>query len=93
MKLPTKQFRSGNRAEVTIPEPVHVGSYSSIQVEWESFPPSSDDLREYNEEVWPDQIVPTVIRHLEEQTGVPHRATTIAPGLSAFIPTVPEAAE
>lgn len=76
--------QSGNQADVTIPYSPSTGC-EGIKIVWDDTP-SLEDMQEFNEKAWPKQIVPVVLRRLEQQTGKPHRAVTIAPGLCAFIP-------
>jgi hypothetical protein len=76
--------KSGNRAEIYLPEKAVPAEYQQFIVEWESWPPTSEDLREYHEEVYAKKIVPLQLRRLEAETGRPHRAFPIAPGLYGF---------
>ena len=76
--------RSGNRAEIYLPEIVVLGEYNQFSVEWESFPPTNEDLREYWQEVYDKKIVPLHLRRLQKETGKKYRAFSIAPGLYAF---------
>ena len=75
---------SGNRADVTIPE-LQPGEFCGIQVTWDRTP-SPEDLREFNEEVWPKRIVPLAIRRAEQRTGKPQRAVGLQSGLSVLLP-------
>lgn len=76
--------KSGNRAEIYVPEKAVRGEYQLFQVEWDSYPPTAKDLREYWEEVYDKQIVPLQLRRLEKETGKPHRAFPVASGLYGF---------
>ena len=81
--------RSGNQADVIISDDIRIGCYDNVKIAWDHTH-SPEDLREFNEEVWPNRIVPVVIDRLEKRTGRPHRAIPLGPGLYAFALVVSE---
>jgi hypothetical protein len=54
-------------------------------VEWEQYPPSAADLREYNEEVYPQKVLQATKKLLEKYG--PGYWLEIMPGVRAWIAT------
>jgi hypothetical protein len=80
----THSFRSGNGCDIHIPKKVKRGKFNSVSVEWDSYPPSAADLREYEQEVYPGRVMP-VLEGLVRQSHGPGQAVEIAPGVRGWV--------
>lgn len=82
MKI-THLFRSGNNCDITVAEEIRPGLINN-RVEWEDFPPSAEDLREYREEVLPAKVIPAMAAVLQRVKGM-GRFVEVRPGIWAWM--------
>jgi hypothetical protein len=54
----THIFRSGNDCVVHVPEQFVDKGMGLFRTEWERWPPSAEDVKEWTEEVYPKKIIP-----------------------------------
>jgi hypothetical protein len=78
-------FRSGNSCDIYIPE-IKAKTFNETRIEWDHWPPSDSDVREWSEEVYPNRVIPRLEEEMRKSRG-PGRMVEIMPGIRAWIST------
>jgi hypothetical protein len=88
----THNFRSGNTCDIEIPDRITPGEFNDVHVEWDTYPPSAADLREYEHEVYPTRVLPRLEAAMRKTYG-PGHLVEIMPGLRGWVPTTSQQGE
>jgi hypothetical protein len=88
----THNFRSGNSCDIEIPDRITPGEFNDVHVEWDTYPPSAADLREYEHEVSPTRVLPRLEAAMRKTYG-PGHLVEIMPGLRGWVPTTSQQGE
>lgn len=75
-------FRSGNDCIVHIPDRISEG-FDLTHIEWEIFPPSADDFKEWSEDVYPNKVMPQ-LEIVARRTRGPGSLVQVAPGVCVW---------
>jgi hypothetical protein len=75
----THKFHSGNSCDIHVAEDIRTGLLNN-RVQWECFPPSTEDLQEYHDEVVPGKLIPAMAEALQAAKG-PGHFVEVMPGI------------
>src|SRR5690348_6609420 len=64
--------RSGNDCDIHIPDRIRAGKYNEVRVRWEHYPPSEEDIDEYEQEVYLQQVRPILDAMVQRSHGPGH---------------------
>ena len=84
MKI-THTFRSGNSCTIDIPEVIAPGTVDMLHTNWDRYPPSRSDRKEWTKYVYPGLIVPLLDEILPATHG-PGRMVELMPGVWGWVP-------
>jgi hypothetical protein len=80
----THTFKSGNSCELHVLEVVKPGKLNIHRCDWEHHPPSTMDLKELNEQVYPQKVFP-VLEPILRKTQGPGSLKEFLPGVWEWV--------